>query len=222
MLAAVRPRSLAAAAAATAAGIWWWRTHPSACPYAARLVVDLPHPLITRARLREALAPEPGERILEVGPGTGYYSLPVAEWLGPDGRLDVLDIQPAMLEHTVRRARARGLGNVHPCEADAQALPYPDATFDAAYLTVMLGEIPDQEAALRELRRVLKPSGRLVVGEIFLDFHMVTFGALLARAEASGLRFERRVGGPLGFFAAVRARPSLSHSGSTRRKKRGR
>jgi SAM-dependent methyltransferase len=200
MVGSVRSRFLLTAAAG-AAGIWWWRTHPSACPYAARLVVDLPHPLITRARLREALAPEPGERILEVGPGTGYYSLPLAGWLGPDGRLDILDIQPEMLEHTVRRTRKRGLGNVHPAEADAQALPYPDATFDAAYLTVMLGEIPDQEAALRELRRVLKPEGRLVVGEIFLDFHMVTFGALRGRAERAGLRLERRVGGPLGFFA---------------------
>lgn len=88
---------------------------------------------------------------------------------------------------------------------DAQALPYPAVTFDAAYLAVVLGEIPDQGAALRELARVLKPGGRLVVGEVLPDFHMVPFGALKARAEEAGLRFERRLGGPLGYFASFRA-----------------
>ena len=58
-------------------------------------------------------------------------------------------------------------------------------------MTVTLGEVPDQDAALRELRRVLKPSGCLIVGEIFGDPHMVTFGPLRAGAEAAGLQFEQ-------------------------------
>src|SRR6266545_2295349 len=70
------------AAGAVIAVALWWRRNPSACPYNQRFWVQAPHPLITRPRLREALAPVPGERILEVGPGTGYYALPVAEWLG--------------------------------------------------------------------------------------------------------------------------------------------
>jgi ubiquinone/menaquinone biosynthesis C-methylase UbiE len=85
------------------------------------------------------------------------------------------------------------------------ALPYPDSTFDAAYMTVTLGEILDQDAALRELRRVLKPGGRLVVGEIFGDPHMVTFGSLRARAEEAELRFEQRLGGKLAYFARFHA-----------------
>ena len=73
-------------------------------------------------------------------------------------------------------------------------------------MTVTLGEVPDQDAALRELRRVLKPSGRLVVGEIFGDPHMVTFGSLRAGAEAAGLQFEQRLGGRLAYFARFHAR----------------
>ncbi len=65
----------------------------------------------------------------------------------------------------------------------------------------MLGEIPDQDAALRELARVLKPGGRLVVGELFGDPHWVSPGSLRRRAEAAGLVFARRSGSPLGYFA---------------------
>ena len=72
----------------------------------------------------------------------------------------------------------------------------------AWYVTV-LGEIPDQSAALAELRRVLRPAGRLVVGELFGDPHMVTLGALRERAEGAGLRFERRVGTWMGYFARL-------------------
>lgn len=183
----------------------WWRKNPSACPYSQRFWVEAPHPFVTRRRLREALAPEPGERVLEVGPGTGYYTLSVAEWLGSTGKLDVFDLQQEMLDHVMRRAQERSIANISPSRGDARALSYPDGTFDAAYLAVVLGEIPDQDAALRELRRVLKPDGRLVVGEILLDPHVVTFGELRRRADAAGLVFERRFGSRFGYFARFRA-----------------
>lgn len=192
------------AAAAVLGAALWWRRNPSACPYGQRFWVQPPHPLVTRARLRDVLAPQPGERLLEVGPGTGYYTLDVAEWVLPGGRIDIFDIQPEMLEHTMRRARERGIDNIVATEGDAQSLPYPDATFDGAHLTAVLGEIPDQDAALRELARVLRPGGRLVVGELFGDPHWVSPVKLRRRAEAAGLRFERRSGSPLGCFALLR------------------
>ena len=179
----------------------WWRKHPSACPYGQRFWVEAPHPFITRGRLREVLAPRPGERVLEVGPGTGYYSLDVAEWVLPAGQLDIFDIQQEMLDHTMRRAAARALSNVVATQGDARRLPYADASFDAACLTTVLGEIPDQDAALRELARVLKPGGRLVVGELFGDPHWVSPKRLRRGAEAAGLSFTLRSGTPLGYFA---------------------
>jgi ubiquinone/menaquinone biosynthesis C-methylase UbiE len=181
------------------------RKDPSACPYALRFSLELPHPFITRSRLREILSPEPGERVLEVGPGTGYYSLHAARWLEPDGTLEVLDIQQEMLDHTMRRAHALGISNIVPTRGDAQALPYPNGQFDAAYLVATLGEVPDQERALHELSRVLKPGGRLVVGESQPDPHMVSFDKLLMVADEAGLSYEHKVGGRLGYLASFQA-----------------
>jgi protein-L-isoaspartate O-methyltransferase len=89
---------------ALGAGLWW-RTHPSPCPYGLRLWVQVPHPIISRSRLKRVLEPCPGERILEIGPGTGYYTLDLAEWIA-DGDLEILDSQPEMLERCARSAHA--------------------------------------------------------------------------------------------------------------------
>lgn len=192
---------LTAAGAGVLGGALWWRKNPSACPYGQRFWVQLPHPFITRGRLREALRPQPGERVLEVGPGTGYYTLDMAEWVGPDGQVDIFDLQPQMLDHTMRRAQARGLSNITPTQGDARSLPYPDGSFDAAYLVAVLGEVPDQQAAMDELARVLRPGGRLVVGELFGDPHWISPAALRRRGESAGLEFERRLGRLLGHYS---------------------
>ena len=196
---------VALGAVAVGAVALWWRKNPSACPYGQRFWVEAPHPLITRARLREILEPGPGERLLEIGPGTGYYTLELAAWVGDQGAIEILDIQQEMLDHTIRAAREHGLWNVNPTRGDAQELGWDDDSFDAAILITVLGEIPDQDAALREIARVLRPGGRLIVGELFGDPHMVTLGSLQRRAEAAGLRFERRVGPKVGYFARFSA-----------------
>ncbi|MBK5230594.1 MAG: class I SAM-dependent methyltransferase [Thermoleophilia bacterium] len=199
----VKPKStIAFAVAGLTAAYFWWRRNPSPCPYGLRLWVQVPHPLITRGRLKTVLRPRTGERVLEIGPGTGYYTLDIAKWITGSGTVDIFDIQQEMLDHTMKRALRAGLTNVVPTLGDARALPYGDAEFDAVVLTTVLGEIPDHDVALREIARVLKPGGRLIVGEIFLgDPHWLGPRRLKRDVAAAGLRFVERGGSPLGYFA---------------------
>jgi ubiquinone/menaquinone biosynthesis C-methylase UbiE len=187
----------------------WWRRNPSAMPYWQRFFVDLPHPGITRERLVEILEPQARERLLEVGPGTGYYALAVAERLD-GGRLEVYDLQQEMVDHVLRRAGERGVKNLTGWTGDAQEMLFEKDRFDGAYLTMVLGEIPDQDAALRELARVVKPGGRVVVGELSVDPHYVTIGSLRERGERAGLEFERQLGGAVAYFARFRVPPATT------------
>ena len=184
-----------------AAGLWW-RKNPSACPYGQRFWVEAPHPLITREHLRRVLTPVEAERILEIGPGTGYYTLDLAEWVG-EGEVAIFDIQQQMLDHTMRAAGARGLLNIEPTQGDASTLPYEDARFDAVVLITTLGEIPEPAAAIGEIARVLRPGGRLVVGELFGDPHFTTPGKLERLGAEAGLIFAERSGPPIGYFARL-------------------
>jgi ubiquinone/menaquinone biosynthesis C-methylase UbiE len=198
----MRPRLLlGAAAGATLAAALWWRKNPSACPYGQRFWVEAPHPIITRDRLRSVLRPEPGERLLEIGVGTGYYSLEMAEWIAPDGKLELFDLQQKFLDHVMRAAAKRGLTNLIPTQGDATALPFEDASMDAVILTAVLGEIPDRAGALSEIRRVLRPSGRLVVGELFGDPHFTTLNSLKRQAGDAGLTCAEHSGNWFGYFA---------------------
>ncbi len=193
---------LTAAALSLTGAYLWWRKHPSACPYGLRIWVQVPHPLITRRRLLAVLRPASGERVLEIGPGTGYYTADIAGRLAPDGRLEIFDIQQQMLDHTIERVRRAGLENVGATLGDARELSYEDGSYDAVVLTTVLGEIPDRDRALKEIARVLKPGGRLIVGEILIgDPHWIGPKRLTADTAAAGLRFVERDGTPVGYFA---------------------
>jgi ubiquinone/menaquinone biosynthesis C-methylase UbiE len=151
-----------------------------------------------RDALFTALAPERGERILEVGAGGGCYALAVAEEVAPGGTVDIVDGLPDRLEDAVRAARERGLDNVSPTLGDGRYLPFGDSWFDGAYMIAALGDVPDPAAALAELARVLRPGGRLAIGELDGDPHRVDIERLRASAAAAGLRvqgrFDRRGG----------------------------
>lgn len=186
----------AAAAAAVAlgahmAGRLWSRQSPVPMPYFMRWILLVPRGPHSPTRLRRVLQPRNGERILEIGPGVGVHAVSIAAALRPDGVLDVLDVQREMLDDLVRRAARAGLTNIVARQGDAQELPYPDSTFDAAYLISVLGEVPDAPLALRELRRVLKPAARLISARsssILISFRSRSCGRWLeTRASPSSV-----------------------------------
>jgi SAM-dependent methyltransferase len=207
---AVRGELLGALAGIATTAAFGWASHalsrkyPGPMPHIFRWGLLWPRGFLSPRRLKEILEPRPGEHIFELGPGIGVHALPVAASLAPSGRLDVLDVQQPMLDHLARRAARAGVVNIVPRTGDGQRLPYPSATFDGAYLIDVLGEMPDPPAVLQELRRILRPGGRLIVGEHFVDPDYVSFRTLKSRAHDAGFTFERRSGIGLVYLARFR------------------
>ncbi|MEV4596636.1 methyltransferase domain-containing protein [Amycolatopsis sp. NPDC049253] len=107
------------------------------------------------------LAPRPGERVLDVGSGPGYLLESLARAVGASGAAHGLDPSGAMNELAV--ARTRELTWVSVDEGDAGTLPYAEGSFDAAVSTQVYEYVPDVPGALAELRRVLRPGGRVLI-----------------------------------------------------------
>jgi SAM-dependent methyltransferase len=180
------------------------RRYPGPMPHIFRWGLLWPRGFLSPRRLIEMLEPRAGEHIFELGPGIGVHALPVAKSLAPSGTLDVLDIQQPMLDHLARRAAKAGVVNIVPRIGDGQHLPYGSATFDGAYLIDALGEMPDPRGVLQELRRILKPGGRLVIGEHFVDPDFVSLRSLDSRARDAGFTFERKSGIGIVYLARFR------------------
>jgi SAM-dependent methyltransferase len=107
----------------------------------------------------------PGERVLDVGTGGGVVALAAAAAAGPSGRVAGIDISEAMLTRARDAAEGRGLAERLELRAmDAEALAFGEGTFDAVVSHFALLHLPDPLRALVEMRRVLRPGGRLAVG----------------------------------------------------------
>jgi len=137
---------------------------------------------------------EPGTTVLELGPGTGYFTPEAARRLGPEGRLICLDIAPSSLERLRDKVDRLGLTTVLPCIGDAQRLPLADGSIDQAFLVAVLGEIPDPGRALGELHRVLRPGGVLAVTEFLPDPDYALWQTVQRQVEPCGFRLEERAG----------------------------
>lgn len=114
-----------------------------------------------QAELLAQVALAPGERVLDVACGTGLVTLPAARAVGPLGRVLGVDISERMVQATQHRARAEHLHQLNAARMDAEQLNLPDAGFDVALCAFGLMYLPEPEQALSELRRVLRPGGRL-------------------------------------------------------------
>lgn len=106
-------------------------------------------------------APQPGERVLDVGCGTGIVARQAAPLVGPGGRVVGLDLNPAML-NVARALPAPSGATITWQEGNAMALPFPEDAFDLVLCQHGLQLFPDRGEAVREMRRVLTPQGRAV------------------------------------------------------------
>jgi SAM-dependent methyltransferase len=103
-----------------------------------------------------------GQKVLDIASGAGQPAIPIAEAVAPSGHVTATDLSAALLGIAEENARALGLQNMSFRLADAEALPFPNDSFDTITCRCGLMFVPDHLKALRECRRVLKPGGRAV------------------------------------------------------------
>ncbi|MFZ0770119.1 MAG: class I SAM-dependent methyltransferase [Candidatus Sulfotelmatobacter sp.] len=139
--------------------------------------------------LVEYARPKPGMRVLDLASGTGEPAISLAMLVGAQGHVTALDLSADLLEIAKGRARGRGLDNFSTRQADAQALPFGDASFDLATCRFGVMFFRDAVLALRELHRVLHAGARacfLAWGPFDQPYWQTTMGVV-----------HRHVGGPL-------------------------
>lgn len=115
------------------------------------------------AEVLQALGLKAGETVADVGAGTGYFALPMANAVGSSGRVYAVDAQPEMLEFLRQKLDPTAHSNIELVHAEADSTRLPDAGCDLVFLANVWHEFDDRQAVLREARRVLKDLGRIAV-----------------------------------------------------------
>ncbi|MBE0414940.1 MAG: methyltransferase domain-containing protein [Dehalococcoidia bacterium] len=159
--------------------LFWWlvglrimrKLHPRPIPW--RWARFINNPLRRRAqnpsKTLGQMGFREGMRVLELGPGWGFLTLEAARRVGDSGRLYCLDIEPALIARLKQKTAKVGLENVALVMGNGECLPFASDSIDLAFLVAVLGEIPDKDAALKELNRVLCPGGVLSISELLPD-----------------------------------------------------
>jgi SAM-dependent methyltransferase len=132
----------------------------------------------------EAAHLRPGMRVLDLACGVGDPALSIAAEVAPSGRVTATDLGPGMMSLAEELARKKGLANIEFREANAESLPFADASFDVLSCRFGIMFFPDLAKALRECLRVLKPGGRAAFvawGKKEQPFFSTTAGIILKR-----------------------------------------
>jgi SAM-dependent methyltransferase len=111
----------------------------------------------------------PGERVLDLGSGAGTDSLVAAQMVGEDGHVIGIDMTTAMLQKAQAAAAEMGVANAEFVEAEAEELPFADASFDVVISNGVIDLIPDKDAVFAEIFRVLAPGGKIQVADVTIQ-----------------------------------------------------
>lgn len=144
------------------------------CPSWLSWMVEMDNPFTKTNRastIIDLLDLQPGMKVLDAGCGPGRLAIPAAQTIGSQGELTALDIQPDMLARVREKARTVGLSNIRFMQAGLGEGKLEKDYYDRAMLVTVLGEIPEQEAALQEIFQAIKPGGILSVTEVIFDPH---------------------------------------------------
>jgi ubiquinone/menaquinone biosynthesis C-methylase UbiE len=166
----------------------------SPCPSSMAWILDNPLRRRLVGTILDRTGVQPGEVVLELGPGPGTLTREAAKRVVPDGKVIAVDIQPAMIAILKRKVTQAGLVNVETCAADGCHLPLKAQSVDRAFLVTVLPEIPDRQQALAELCSVLKPTGTLSITEQFLDPDYPLSRTTIRWVEAAGFKLTERHG----------------------------
>jgi ubiquinone/menaquinone biosynthesis C-methylase UbiE len=112
---------------------------------------------------------KPGDKVADIGSGAGFDSLIAARMVSPTGYVVGIDMTPAMIEKARSAAEETGTSNVEFRHGYAETLPIEDAWADAVISNGVLNLVPDKPTALQEMARILKPGGRLQIGDILVQ-----------------------------------------------------
>ena len=147
----------------------------------------------------EHLGLEPGMTVVDVGCGPGRVTLPAARQVGESGKVVAMDIQAGMLARAKEKARAANQSNIEFLHAGVGEGKLGHGQFDRALLVTVLGEIPDRDAALKEIFSALKPGGILSVTEIIFDPHFQRRSTVTRLAIEAGFREREFFGNHIAF-----------------------
>jgi SAM-dependent methyltransferase len=159
----------------------------------------------TPERVLDRAGVTPGMRVLEVGPGPGVYTVPLARRVassGEDGGVTCLEIQSEMITMLRERLQAARIQNAQVVQGDGRQMPLSDDSFDLVFLVDVVGEVPDKPAFFRECARVLKPGGTLAVTEQINDPDFRLPSTARKLATDAGLREEGLDGLPWWTYTA--------------------
>lgn len=178
------------------------RRYSLPCPVWLRWMVELDNPFTRTNRaafITEHLELAPGMTVLDAGCGPGRLTLPVARGVGSQGHVVAMDVQAGMLERAREKARLAVLGNITFLQAALGDGQLPRNHFDRALLVTVLGEIPDRQAALKEILTALKPGGILSITEVIFDPHFQRRGTVTRLACGLGFREKAFYGNRLAY-----------------------